>query len=88
MKHYVRGRIKTNSRTNLLLKLRMLEVKMDLKTRSDFYSLFRTHMNYYYDLNSDNIYPAKTYLNGEDVSSLFNIYGFDALDRIYDLYRG
>ena len=79
--------------TNLLLKLRMLESKIDLKSQSDFYSEFSTHMNYYLNWDGvrkikDNIYPARTYLNGEEVSSIFDVEGSDKLYRIYDLYNG
>lgn len=83
-----------NSRlTNLLLKLRMLESKVDLKSQSDFYSEFSTHMNYYLNCGDgrkikDNIYPTRTYLNGEEVSSIFDVDGSDKLYRIYDLYNG
>ena len=78
---------------HLFLKLRMLEGKVDLKTKSDFYSKFSTHMNYYLDLEGgrkikDNIYPTRTYLNGEEVSNIFDIDGPDKLYRIYDLYNG
>jgi len=79
--------------TNLLLKLRMLESKVDLKSQSDFYSEFSTHMNYYLNWDGrrkikDNIYPTRTYLNGEEVSSIFGVDGSDKLYRIYDLYNG
>ncbi len=79
--------------TNLLLKLIMLENKVDLKSQSDFYSEFSTHMNYYFNWECGrkityNIYPTRTYLNGEDVSSIFFVDGSDKLYRIYDLYNG
>ncbi len=79
--------------SNLLLKLRMLENKVDLKTQSDFYSEFSTHMNYYFEFDGvrkikDNIYPSRTFLNGEDVSDIFVVDGSDKLYRIYDLYSG
>ena len=79
--------------TNLLLKLIMLENKVDLKSQSDFYSEFSTHMNYYFNWECGrkltyNIYPTRTYLNGEDVSSVFFVDGADKLYRIYDLYNG
>ena len=79
--------------TNLLLKLKMLENKVDLKSQSDFYSEFSTHMNYYFNWEggrkiTDNIYPTRTYLNGEEVSSIFVLDGPDKLYRIYDLYNG
>ncbi len=79
--------------TNLLLKLRMLESKVDLKNQSDFYSEFSTHMNYYLNCDGgrkikDNIYPTRTYLNGEEVSNIFDVDGPDKLYRIFDLYNG
>ncbi len=79
--------------TNLLLKLRMLENNVDLKSQSDYYSKFSTHMNYYLYFEGgrkikDNIYPTRTYLNDEEVSSIFDVDGLDKLYRIYDLYNG
>lgn len=81
------------SLTNLLLKLRILESKVDLKYQSDFYSEFSTHMNYYLNCDNDrkikdNIYPTRTYLNDEEMSSIFDVDGPDKLYRIYDLYNG
>jgi len=78
---------------HLFLKLRMLEGKVDLKSQSDYYSKFSTHTNYYLDWEGgrkikDNIYPTRTYLNGEEVSSIFDVDGPDKLYRIYDLYNG
>ncbi len=78
---------------SLFLKLRMLEGKVDLKSQSDFYSEFSTYMNYYLDGEdgrkiTDNIYPTRTYLNGEEVSSIFDVDGPDKIYRIYDLYNG
>ena len=78
---------------HLFLKLRMLEGKVDLKSQSDFYSEFSTHMNYYLDWEGgrkikDNIYPTRTYLNGEEVSNIFDVDGPDKIYRIYDLYNG
>lgn len=75
-------------------KLRRLEGKVDFEKLSDFNSNFSTHMNYYVDFEGgrkikDNIYPTKTYLNGEDVSNIFDVNdGPDKLYRVFDLYRG
>ena len=79
--------------TYLFLKLRELETKIDLKSQSDYYSNFSTYINYYFNCNSgrkiiDNIYSTRTYVNDEDVSSIFDIDGSDKLYRIYDLYNG
>ena len=76
-----------------LLKLRMLENKVDLKEKCDYYSKFSTHMNYYVNWDGgrkikDNIYPTRTYLNGQELSNMYDIDGVDKLYRIYDLYRG
>lgn len=78
---------------HLFFKLRMLEGKVDLKSQSDYYSKFSTHMNYYLDWEGgrkikDNIYPTRTYLNGEEVSNIFDVDGQDKIYRIYDLYNG
>lgn len=76
-----------------LLKLRMLENKIDLKEECDYYSQFSTHMNYYVNWDGirkikDNIYPTRTYLNQLEISSMYDIDGPDKLYRIFDLYRG
>jgi len=78
---------------HFLLKLRMLENKVDLKEKCDYYSKFSTHMNYYVNWDGgrkikDNIYPTRTYLNGQELSNMYDIDGVDKLYRIYDLYRG
>lgn len=76
------------------LKLRMLENNVDFKKASDFFSEFSTHMNYYVDWEGgrkikDNIYPTRTYLNGEEISNIFDVIdGPDKLYRVFDLYRG
>ena len=82
-----------NGLAHLFLKLRMLEGKVDLKSQSDYYSKFSTHMNYYLDWEGgrkikDNIYPTRTYLNDEEVSNIFDVDGPDKIYRIYDLYNG
>lgn len=80
--------------TKMLIRLIMLENKTNLKDQSDYFSEFSTHMNYYIYCNSmrpytDNIYPTRTYLNGEEISSLYEFCdGPDKLYRVYDLYRG
>lgn len=78
---------------HFLLKLRMLENKIDLKEKCDYYSQFSTHMNYYVNWDGirkikDNIYPTRTYLNQLEISSMYDIDGPDKLYRIFDLYRG
>ena len=78
---------------HFLLKLRMLENKVDLKEKCDYYSQFSTHMNYYAHCyggrkTKDNIYPTRTFLNEQEISSMYNIDGPDKLYRIFDLYRG
>ncbi len=72
-----------------LLALRMLESRVDLKKRCALYSQFAIHMNYYASLTKkDEPHPVIAYLNDEDVSNVYNIYGSDSLYRIFDLYRG
>lgn len=67
---------------------------LNLETMCDLFNCFSTHMNYYVQWEGgrklkDNIYPTKTYLNGEEVSSIFDVNdGPDKLYRVYDLYRG
>ena len=78
---------------HFLLKLRMLENKVDLKEKCNYYSQFSTHMNYYAYWDGgrkikDNIYPTRTYLNEQEISSMYDIDGPDKLYRIFDLYRG
>ena len=74
----------------LLLKLRRLEKKSEC----DYFTEFSTHMNNCVILtndkkNSDNTYSTRTYLNGDEVSAIFDINdGEDKLYRIYDLYHG
>lgn len=77
-----------------LLKLRMLEHKTNLKEQADYSSEFSTHMNYYVNWEggrqiTDNIYPTRTYLNGEEISKIYDVdNGPDKLYRIFDLYSG
>lgn len=77
-----------------ILKFIGLESKLELSKECDYYTEFSTHMNKYVSWLGgrrvkDNIYPTKTFLNGEDVSSVFNITdNSDKLYRVYDLYRG
>lgn len=77
-----------------LLRLSQLKKEVDLSKISDYHSEFSTHMNYYL-LGSngsqimDNHYPTRTYLNGDEVSAIFDINdGEDKLYRTYDLYHG
>lgn len=85
----------TSRLTHYLLKFKTSERKVDLKEKSDYYSEFSTHMNYYYSTLDNprkyvnNIYPSKTFLNGQDISDIYDtVDGKDKLYRIYDLYRG
>lgn len=65
-----------------------------LATLADLVNTFETHMRHSicYDgvrMASDTIYSTHTYLNQEDVSSVYDIVnGPDKLLRIYDLYNG
>lgn len=79
----------------LFLKVKEFEHNNDLKKHANYYSNFSTHMNYllpgrfrggYVVANSCSNH---TYLNGEEVSRLYDIVdGKDKLYRIYDLYHG
>ena len=77
-----------------ILKFISLESKLELSKECDYYTEFSTHMNKYVSWLGgrrvkDNIYPTKTFFNGEDVSSVFDITdSSDKLYRVYDLYRG
>ena len=78
----------------ILLKIKRVSMENDLKDICDLHNRFSTHMNYYFNWEGgrqikDNIYPTKTYLNGEEISSIFDVNdGPDKLYRVYDLYRG
>lgn len=78
----------------ILLKLKSTSLKSKLDDICDIYNSFSTHMNYYSSWiggrkNKDNIYPTRTYLNNEEVSSIFNVNdGPDKLYRVFDLYLG
>lgn len=80
--------------TRLLLRLRQLELHSELENHCELSTRFSTHMKYYFPwdgvrLVSSTIYSNHTYLNGEDISHLYDIVeGPDKLYRIYDLYRG
>lgn len=78
-----------NSSISLLLKLMILEKRNYLKEKCDYYSQFSTQMNYinWEDARDKSIYPT-TYLNEQDISSMYKIMGPDSLYRIFDLYRG
>lgn len=77
-----------------ILKFTSLESSLELSKECDYYTKFSTHMNKYVSWLEgrrvkDNIYPTKTFFNGEDVSSVFDITdSSDKLYRVYDLYRG
>ena len=78
-----------------LLKFKVIERKVNLKEQSDYFNEFSTHMNYYYSTLDNprkyvnNIYPTKTFLNGQEISSTYDIVdGKNKLYRIYNLYRG
>ena len=80
-----------NTRLNsYFLKLRMLGNNLEC----DYFTEFSTHMNNYATLMDgrkirDNIYPTRTYLNGDELSAVFDVNdGEDKLYRVYDLYHG
>ena len=78
----------------ILLKIKRASTDNELKNICDLHNRFSTHMNYYVQCQGgriikDNIYPTRTFLNGEEVSSVFDIIdGPDKLYRVYDLFRG
>ena len=78
----------------ILLKIKKATMENELKDICDLYNRFSTHMNIYIQCRSgrpikDNIYPTRTYLNGEEFSSLFDV-NDDAnkLYKVYDLFNG
>lgn len=77
-----------------LLKSRQLEINNNtLEDYCNYSSNFESHMNYYDNGDvrhiKDNIYPHRTYLNGEEVTRLYDLIdGPDKIYRVYDLYRG
>ena len=78
----------------ILIRLKSLGMKANLEDAADLFTTFSTHMNYYYGWDggrqiTDNFYPTKTLVNGENLSMLFDVNdGPDKLYRVYDLYRG
>ncbi len=78
---------------HLLFKAVVLEHKYHLKEKSDYYSYFSTESNAIGEYSRKqriryNLYPTRTILNDEDISSVYDISGKDNLYRIFDLYRG
>ena len=78
----------------ILLKIKKASMQNKLQDICDLHNRFSTHMNTYVQFEDerkikDNIYPTRTYLNKEEVSSIFDVNnGPDKLYRIYDLYNG
>lgn len=78
----------------ILLKIKKASLNNNLEDICDLHNRFSTHMNTYIHCKGgrpikDNIYPTRTYLNGEEVSSLFDITdSADKLYIVYDLYNG
>lgn len=78
----------------ILLKIKSVSMENALKDICDLHNRFSTHMNCYVQWEGgrqikDNLYPTRTYLNGKEVSSIFDVNdGADKLYRVYDLYRG
>lgn len=78
----------------IFIRLKSLGMKANLEDAADLFTTFATHMNYYYGWEggrqiTDNFYPTKTLVNGENLSMLFDVNdGPDKLYRVYDLYRG
>lgn len=76
----------------IYLKICELEYIGCLKGTSDFSSEFSSRVNYNMNIAEkfkSNIYPTKTYLDGEDISSIYKIQDReDKIYRVYDLYRG
>lgn len=78
----------------IFIRLKSLGMKANLEDAADLFTTFATHMNYYFGWEggrqiTDNFYPTKTLVNGENLSMLFDVNdGPDKLYRVYDLYRG
>lgn len=78
----------------IFIRLKTLGMKANLEDAADLFTTFSTHMNYYFNWDggrqiTDNFYPTKTLVNGENLSMLFDVNdGPDKLYRVYDLYNG
>lgn len=78
----------------ILLKIKKASMQNELKDICDIHNRFSTHMNNYFQCRNgrpikDNIYPTRTYLNGEEFSSLFDVNdSANKLYKVYDLYNG
>ena len=75
--------------------LKALNENVELKSFCDYYTEFSTFMNKFMRMESsprltkDNKYSTRTYLNDEEISSVYDIVdGPDKLYRVYDLYNG
>ena len=75
----------------IFIRLKTLGMKVNLEDAADLFTTFSTHMNYYFNWDggrqiTDNFYPTKTLVNGENLSMLFDVNdGPDKLYRVYDL---
>lgn len=78
----------------IFIRLKTLGMKVNLEDAADLFTTFSTHMNYYSNWDggrqiTDNFYPTKTLVNGENLSMIFDVNdGPDKLYRVYDLYNG
>lgn len=78
----------------ILLKIKRASMENELKDICDLHNRFSTHMNTYIQCKGgrpikDNIYPTRTYFNGDEFSSLFDVNdSADKLYKVYDLYNG
>ena len=62
----------------IFIRLKSLGMKANLEDAADLFTTFSTHMNYYYGWEggrqiTDNFYPTKTLVNGENLSMLFDV---------------
>lgn len=76
----------------LFSRIKHTELCYTLSDYCDLYTNFSAHLESVFDWHKksdSNSQPTKMFINGENLSSLFNIAdGPDKIYRIYDLYRG
>jgi len=73
----------------ILFSFKCMEINTKLENFCAFHNKFSSHMNHYIGRLTDNPCSNRTYLNGEEVSRIFDIVeGPDKIYKIYDLYNG
>lgn len=84
-----------NSFEDIFQEMTWLEDEIDLSEESNSYSNFIASIKYYFDddlqirVSAGDINQLTVYQSREDVTNIYsNVWGFDRIYRIYDLYRG